>query len=435
MTRLHRRILYLSFILLFLITTPIVLLTSAGFRYDFRRNEIYKTGLLVFKVMPRPDQVIVDGREYPIKSEEIRIGNLRPGDHDIQLKKFGYHDWKKIATVHAAQATVFEDVRIFQKSTPFILAKEIDTFSPSPNKKYFAFISKNRLQLILYETSRAKLSVLHEITEGTMEELAWSSDSRQIAIRVSKPSSLKLLELDQPETVSTVATAPLSVVTEMRWSTTRPNALFLSDGKKLFEVNLIQDSKIRDVGNAFDWYENEKALYLLRAASDGVQLIEVNRLGEEVELETFPLSLTTHFLPSGSDFLTMLDPEKNEIIVYNPSSRVISTFPHTSFGLWSDDSRQFIFGQDHEFSVLDTETDRVTILLRTSEVLNHPWIFRNGYLFMERDDQLTVFETLFGTPLNTQTLLEKKVHSVDISEDEKRLIVLSDDGTLLSLEL
>ena len=67
-----RRFLCIFFILLFLLSAPIILFYSSGYRFDFKKHLFVKTGGLVIDSKPREAVVLLNGEIQKLsKTEKI----------------------------------------------------------------------------------------------------------------------------------------------------------------------------------------------------------------------------------------------------------------------------------------------------------------------------------------------------------------------------
>ena len=73
----HRRILYISFILIFIILVPITIFYAAGYRYNFKQNKIEKTGILYIDSKPKHHQT---KRLWQLVDLQLYILNLNSID-------------------------------------------------------------------------------------------------------------------------------------------------------------------------------------------------------------------------------------------------------------------------------------------------------------------------------------------------------------------
>ncbi|MDP3771007.1 MAG: hypothetical protein Q8R16_01770, partial [bacterium] len=93
-----RRIIYLSFIALFLLVAPILALYSMGYRYHWGKHRIERTGLLVVDGEPRDAIVRIDGavRAHGLPA---RIGGLGENEYTVRIERDGHIPREERVTV------------------------------------------------------------------------------------------------------------------------------------------------------------------------------------------------------------------------------------------------------------------------------------------------------------------------------------------------
>ena len=127
MTLRYRRIIYLVFIAVFLIIAPIITLYSTGYRYNFKKNKIEKTGILNIDSQPRGALIYLNG-QYQNKTP-ARFTNLLPDRYQVKVEKDGYYPWQKDLEVKSNLTTFAKDIVLFKQNLPVnIVAGEINIF-------------------------------------------------------------------------------------------------------------------------------------------------------------------------------------------------------------------------------------------------------------------------------------------------------------------
>ena len=115
MTIVHRRIIYIFFMVVFAAILPFIILYANGFRYNFKKNNWQKTGIIFLESKPTEVEVYVNGK---IVSEEIpiRIKDLLPNEHELKIEQAGYATWQKNISVYEGQTTFLQYVRLFKEN-------------------------------------------------------------------------------------------------------------------------------------------------------------------------------------------------------------------------------------------------------------------------------------------------------------------------------
>lgn len=110
--RYWRPIVFFLFTVGFLITAPVVVLYTAGYRYHFGTGKIVQTGIITISSIPKGADVLIDTQRQDQRTPAV-IGNILPGSHEVRVEKSGYVPWMKNLSVHSKQSTFVTDVVLF----------------------------------------------------------------------------------------------------------------------------------------------------------------------------------------------------------------------------------------------------------------------------------------------------------------------------------
>ncbi|MBI4437665.1 PEGA domain-containing protein [Candidatus Uhrbacteria bacterium] len=254
MSKTVRLILFLLFVVAFLISAPLVVLYTAGYRLDLGRGRIVHTAVLNISSLPRNANIAIDGQELSDRTPAV-IETIVPGEHEVRLTKSGYLPWSQVIAFESRVATFATDVVLFLEG------------SESPTQTVSAVRS----------SVSPDLSRLAYVTQSSSWLEVWTT--------TGSPDSTKLL-MRLPS--STLSTQTLS------WSLTGKYLLFsqaVGEREELL-IARIQDGTAIELpvlaGTIEDhwWDASQDDLLYVFSQSEGVRRISLS--GER--LETFPLS-------------------------------------------------------------------------------------------------------------------------------------------------
>lgn len=151
MEKKHRKIYFWFIFTLTVITIPVLLLYSSGYRYNLKQRKIIKTGSIYISSTPKGASIYLNDKLY-LSTTPTLINNLFPNEYNIAIKKDGYASWEKKLLVESKK-TVF--------ATEIFLAKK----NINPAK-----ISKNQ-----FPASPAQEIITADIA-NTINQLSLSSD-------------------------------------------------------------------------------------------------------------------------------------------------------------------------------------------------------------------------------------------------------------------
>ena len=171
----YRRIYAYSVIAIFVIIAPILILYTKGYRYDFKKNQIVKTGVLNIDSNPRDASIVLNGKLVKKKTQAV-VKNLPPQEYQIAIEKDGYYAWEKELPVFPNQATLTNRITLFKKNTPALLSEEnVSQFKVSPDYSLIAYLAKNEKERLVLVVKR--LSDSHEIARLPLAKAAGYSIS------------------------------------------------------------------------------------------------------------------------------------------------------------------------------------------------------------------------------------------------------------------
>ncbi len=119
MHRSVRRLIFAFFVLVFVISAPLVVLYTAGYRLNISNRHLQQTGVLAITTFPRGSSIILNRQELAQKTPSV-IQRLTPNAHTVTLHKLGYHDWNQVVTVEEGKTT-YVTARLFAVSEPRLL--------------------------------------------------------------------------------------------------------------------------------------------------------------------------------------------------------------------------------------------------------------------------------------------------------------------------
>src|SRR3989344_3112929 len=102
-----RRRLFYAMAALFAVVTPLALLYSRGYVFDFKSRNIVSTGGIFVKAMPPGVRVSIDPditRETSFLSRGALITSLMPRRYTVRVEKNGYRPWEKVPPVQNEEA-------------------------------------------------------------------------------------------------------------------------------------------------------------------------------------------------------------------------------------------------------------------------------------------------------------------------------------------
>ena len=119
MSRIWRKLVFISFISLFVVLTPLLILYSLGYRYDFSTNNVEKNGAFYIKSYPKGANIYIDNIDTEEKTPR-QVTNIKPGLYNLEIKKEKYVPWNKQLYIYPGETTFVEDIVLFLENQEMI---------------------------------------------------------------------------------------------------------------------------------------------------------------------------------------------------------------------------------------------------------------------------------------------------------------------------
>jgi len=198
---LYRRLVYVFFVVLFLIVSPLVILYSQGYRYNVKKGLVQKTGILVARSDPRGATVLIDDQSVD-QTTPAKVEDILPGDYNVTITKDGYHSWHKRLTIRDNSTTFADDIILFQRNDPkLLISSTTSTWINSPNHAYVGLITAaatNTVQLLNTATGRLTTSYQAPI-KSSIELINWSPTNKKLLVRQTEADQIKYIVISVNE--------------------------------------------------------------------------------------------------------------------------------------------------------------------------------------------------------------------------------------------
>ncbi len=117
MKKTTRKYYFWSIFVIFVIFAPLLILYTAGYRYDFEKNKVVETGSFYLKTEPKQAKIYLDG-ELLEEDTPTLLNNILPDEYEVTLSKEGYATWSKKLKVESGKTNFAQLVILFKNSSP-----------------------------------------------------------------------------------------------------------------------------------------------------------------------------------------------------------------------------------------------------------------------------------------------------------------------------
>lgn len=430
MTFLTRRILFITFLLAFLVITPLLILYASGYKINFGNGikpnlSLQKTGMLILDTKPQGAKIYLNGKsqqlflkKYYSKGESYittptKVKNLLPGEYEVKIELPGYWPWQKKLTVRGGASTYAEDVILFKNNLPFFLTgSEESGIFPSPDKKYIA-VADNGVKI--FDTATDEITDF-DFAQNTF--FSWSPDGKKII------AGYKIFNLNGKEEINL---SGYFGATKIKFKWGEKGKLYYALQNNIYEFDPGEKKSILIVsgeGKIIDFLVKENISFVEKNGGKvklNVAEIDSKKILKSIDLPSFS---GYHFINGEHKFLNLYDSEHEILYLIDPFSYLITKEIINNFkdGYWADEGR-LIYSNDFEIWIYYAASRQKILLTRLStpieKVIWHP---SNNYIIYSAGNVINAME------LDDR---EKRITTELIRLDKISDIILNKKGDIL----
>ncbi|MDD5342128.1 MAG: PEGA domain-containing protein [Patescibacteria group bacterium] len=436
MTRRTRRILYLSFILMFFILAPILVLYSSGYRFDWSRKQLLKTALLRLNTEPGGATVYVNGQPQKNKTPTA-INNLLPGTYDIRVEKDGYLPWQNSISLKSKTVEFLTDITLFRDTSPeLVLDKTIGKLTALPDSNEALFVTPIENGFELNKLNLANQKETNMLTRPTEINIETEAVNNHLIIS-SLANGLPVYEdmdITVPEKATAINWAPKDI-SKLQWL---DNKSFFGIAEGVLCQIFLEKPEFNCAGPAVtEFLLQDKYVYYLSSDIESTLLYRapINNLEGEL-IVRLPKSEDYRFIPKSEPLVVFIDGQTEDLVLIDPENTPgkITTIPRTAKdAFWHEAGEQLVYYNDFEIWRWNIETDERTLLTRLSEPIQ--WANRYGwfdYVIFSQEKNIQALELESHTPSRTTTsLVNNATGHFILDRESKNLFYIGSNGDRL----
>lgn len=422
MTLRSRAFLIFCGIVVFLAAAPTILFLAQGYGFDWKTGRVTKTGTLVVKTEPRAASVYLNGVE--IKNAPLVKRFLPAGEYQIEIKKAGYHSWKKQIRIHEQQVTFLaapsDEINLLSTAMPTLVADSVLDFYAAENSNFY--LKPDGVYRLTPGDATTSLvaSTTFPLVGGQIVEALERDGTAQFIITDQR--SAWYLSSDKFFILPKLSHYTFGVLPKTILGIDAKNRLWeiAADGQEKLLHTGVKSAKV--LGNA---------IYLVTAES-APQLRQLDPAGREI--------LIFKDLPPALNMDLIISPERQIFVILDNSIYVLAEQlqkinDRVSYAVWDRGAGNLVYGNAHEswlYDPLGREQNR--LITRSSEALGNVFYHRLlGYVFLAEDKTIKAIEADFSGQPNVYILTETKNPNAKINVDESGGFLTYLDGQKLML--
>lgn len=418
-----KRILYIFFIALFFIINPLILLYSSGFRFNYKKFKIEKTGAMIIESSPKKAKIYVDNSLTKF-STPAKIRFLHPDIYTLNIKKDSYFDWTKDVLIQSGLTTFLKNIILVKKDTPRLAINgDVEWIEPIKNTSSAVYLEKSSEGEILklFDTRLNTSTALFIFpAKNLVEKIGWSNDKNKLLLSASSAgsSSYYILSLDSRKIIK----IPIKIFRSyesIKWDNLNSDYLYALKSNILYQVNTLTletrpifAEKIIDYAIfGLDAYyiskENNSAFLYKKTLFDNseIQKIELPD-NSNYSLDSKNENMV-EIINISNNNLYIIDTEIFQKIEERNSQQYAISLGKSKNTSWANDGSQILFYNDYEIYSHNLKKDSKNIIDRSGTGINKAiFALDNNYVLYQTKQSLHLTENSSYIKKNSYTIIQ-----------------------------
>lgn len=423
------------FIAVFFVISPLIIMYTAGYRYDWQNGLLKETGAISIDVEPRNAVVYLNG----IRLEDrmpIRLNNIAPAKYSLKITAPGYFDWIKEIEVKNKQTNYTKEISLIKKNKPEILInKKIDNYGLSYDGRFIIYSAKqnSHTEIWLWDNTTGQEIFLDRLNSAEPISMIWAENNNHVLVADSALPYDNLIVINAENPLKHVNLVKNNLgIKKFQWRDSSDPQLYYSTKENIFIYSPLTDkSQIITKNNYLDWHMEDGQLWTMQSDTSTEQYnIVRNTLGFKSvfnRLDATDINLTTG--QTETESLQIIAARQNSVLLKNnKTAQMILVTNGNKYKISAD---KFIISKYNNWWLLwsqwelwtYTEGQEPYLLNRSGEHLDQVLpIDRYNTLALLWANRTTV---LFPYYLATHDLLDEKITTAAADTDNKILYFLN----------
>lgn len=422
----HRIRLGIMFTLIasFFIISPIIILYTAGYRFNFETRRIQETGVITIEAKPKNAEVFLQGIKQQ-KSIPIRLPNRAPGFYDLSIEQEGYLSWNKTIEVESKQTTYATDIHLFldvAATFEYKIPKNLISSYYSTDGRFTAFLlmpNTEVYEIILYDFRHGKEYIIWRGESQDIPKIKWSTHAPLLAIIISKTEKFVIQTIDARnitnEYIYAIATTTIPL---LQWQEHGNGILYAQEGENIISLSKGNRRLLGTVTSSIWFVDSDEDIWnisnnheLLKNDEIIIPFVKDKNILEILDTRS------NHLIARGEKDIKILWLDTGE----TTTIQAYNVFPRTYGKNWST---WIAWSEWEVFEIL--ESGDIMLLTRTNQQLQAVNAStKHKTLFFAFENKIIAFHPNHRT---THTLFEEGNNINSIVTDENGMYILFDSS-------
>ncbi len=384
-TKVWRRIILGLFVLAFFIISPIIVVYTTGYKYDWKYGFLRETGNVSIDVLPKNANAYLDGLKIGDNhllgsfnlspNMPIRLKNITPHTYHLLISAPGYYDWDKDIEVADRQTVYIKEIELLQKNKPEELVKgKFNSLFVAPSGAYILYstVVNNQTKVILHNTASHTNVIILTFPTAELFHVEWSERTNFFALyQGTFPlATVYVVNADKPESVITVTAPRSESITKLQWHATSEPELYYSTPTNIYSYHPeLKQLTVLTPMKFVDWYvENDELWTIETNTSTTETTLFKDTLGFKNQFAllpriTHPLSWHIRFAHNGSVLTDNADTSGFTLVRADTHISIAATHftisPYNSWWLLWSSSELWTYSEGDEPKLLNRSSDEI----------------------------------------------------------------------------
>lgn len=430
-THLIRLIMLIVFIVAFFVISPMIIMYTAGYHYDWKNGLLKETGAISIDVEPKNATVYLNGIKLQDKMP-IRLNNIAPAKYSLHITAPGYFDWLKEIEVKNTQTNYTKEISLIKKNKPEILINgKIDNLDISYDGRFiiYSLQKNNTTEIWLWDNNNQQATVLSRFNGPESTNILWAEKNNYALIGDAAAPYLHMVVVNAENPAKQTDLAKNNgPIKKFAWANSTDPQLYYSTRDNIFIYSPITEkSQVITKNNYLDWYMDNGQLWTMQIDTSTKQYSVIkDTLGFNSvfnRLDSTDINLATGKTESSN--LQILAARQNTILLNNSKDSQMILLTNTNKYKISAD--KFLISKYNNWWLMWSQWELWTysegeepyLLNRSGESLQKVTpLDKYNTLSLQWENKTTV---LFPYYLVTHDLLTEKITDITADTDNKIL--------------
>ena len=365
---------------------------SFGYRYNFEKSRIEKTGVFFIKSYPKNASIYLNDKLQKRKTP-TQINRLLANNYNLRVEKEGYYSWSKNLPIYPQTTTFAEDITLFKKGLKpnLMIEGNFSEIKPALNLQKMILVENlNPGSNLIYHNLLSNKNTSLTSSKNLLKTSSWCNSNNKIIV---KDGNDYLIINVESGNVDSLLNLTKNYFINVQCDFYNDNVFYALQNKKLYEIDLVQRKITKLTDDIVLSFTSWKSKIIYIALVDNKYILKSLSGENSTELLVMPTSLDYTFIQSNQNYLAILDKDEKIVYIIDPEANqpYKTIIKQVNDLAWYD--KQFIYWNEFELWAYYPESQESIFIERASTpIQNAFWHSAFTYVFGQINNILKVYE-------------------------------------------